>query len=390
MEELSLGSVFSGYGGLDMGVRSAFGELRTLWNCDSEPGPRKILRKHFPDIPNLGDITTVDWREVPRVDVIAGGSPCVDLSRGGRKRGMFSGTESGLWFSMLEGIKTLRPKFVIWENVRGALSADAYCNLEWTKRCVDERTPAQRPAQEKDKPLRALGRVLADLTEAGYDAIWETLLASDLGFCHRRERVFVLAWRSDIDPLQYFPHDGDSTTPRGVLHSTAQVDSEKPREMLPSPAASDEQVRGVMSPEKRRAGGHQVRLGDTLNDQTTTLDNLKDGHHFGKYEDSVRWQEKLYGGPIPAPLEDTSTGSKKLSPAFSEWMMGLPPGWVTDPHIWERNEENAAEVIAGTRNPAARGLQMRAIVNGVVPAQAEAALQIMFDRLNHLLQNQGL
>lgn len=66
-------------------------------------------------------------------------------------------------------------------------------------------------------------------------------------------------------------------------------------------------------------------------------------------------------------------------------MMGLPPGWVTDPHIWERNEENAAEVIAGTRNPAARGLQMRAIGNGVVPAQAEAALNIMFDRLRTVL-----
>lgn len=70
-----LGSLFSGYGGLDLAVEEVFG-ARTVWNSDIEPGPRKVLAHRFPDVPNLGDITTVDWSQVEPVDIIAGGSPC--------------------------------------------------------------------------------------------------------------------------------------------------------------------------------------------------------------------------------------------------------------------------------------------------------------------------
>ena len=94
-----LGSLFSGYGGLDLAVEEVFG-ARTVWNSDIDPGPRKVLAHRFPDVPNLGDITTIDWHEVEPVDVICGGFPCQDVSTVGKRAGIAPGTRSGLWAHM--------------------------------------------------------------------------------------------------------------------------------------------------------------------------------------------------------------------------------------------------------------------------------------------------
>ena len=105
-------------------------ESHTAWVSDIEPGPCNILAHHHPDIPNLGDITQVDWTQVEPVDIITGGSPCQDLSLSGRRAGMRPGTRSGLWESMLTAIATIRPRLVVWENVRGAYSAEAFSLME--------------------------------------------------------------------------------------------------------------------------------------------------------------------------------------------------------------------------------------------------------------------
>ena len=73
MKNLRIGSLFSGYGGLDLALREVFPDSETAWVCDVEPGPCKILAQRFPGVPNLGDITTVDWETVEPVDIIAGG-----------------------------------------------------------------------------------------------------------------------------------------------------------------------------------------------------------------------------------------------------------------------------------------------------------------------------
>ena len=132
---LTYGSLFSGYGGLDMGVQSVLGG-RTLWHCEYDAAPSRILDHHWPDVPNLGDITAVDWTSVPRVDVLTGGSPCQDLSHAGRRAGMTEGTRSNLWVQMREAIAALRPRLVVWENVRGAYSAPADSALEPCPGCV--------------------------------------------------------------------------------------------------------------------------------------------------------------------------------------------------------------------------------------------------------------
>jgi DNA (cytosine-5)-methyltransferase 1 len=184
---LTLGELFAGYGGLGRAVEQVFGaELR--WYSEFDPAPSAIMAHHWPDAPNLGDITKVDWPSVEPVDIISGGSPCQDLSAAGRRRGMTEGTRSNLWAQMREAIAVIKPRYVVWENVRGAYSATAISDLEPCPGCVGD-TRNGKPA------LRAFGRVLGDLSDLGYDCQWRGLRAADVGAPHGRFRVFILARR---------------------------------------------------------------------------------------------------------------------------------------------------------------------------------------------------
>ncbi|MBL3699262.1 DNA cytosine methyltransferase [Leucobacter luti] len=194
---MKVGSLFSGYGGLSLAVERIF-DAEIAWHCEFEDAPSKVLEHHWPGVPNLGDITKVDWSTVPPVDIIDGGSPCQDLSAAGRRAGMTDGTRSNLWVNMREAIAQLKPKYVVWENVRGAYSATAtseedihaaHCYLEQCEGCVGD-GPSGRN-------LTALGRVLGDLHDLGFDAEWCGIRASDVGAPHGRFRVFVLATRRE-------------------------------------------------------------------------------------------------------------------------------------------------------------------------------------------------
>lgn len=183
---MKAGELFAGYGGLALAVHKVF-DADTAWVAEFDPAASKILAERFPGVPNFGDVTAVDWTKVEPVDVLAGGSPCPDISAAGRRAGMTEGTRSNLWVAMREAIAALRPEWVVWENVLGALSAKASSASD----------VEQRPGLVGDRPdgpsLRALGRVLGDLTALGYDAEWRTVRASDVGAPHQRARVFVLA-----------------------------------------------------------------------------------------------------------------------------------------------------------------------------------------------------
>jgi len=162
-------------------------DAEVAWVCDNDPAASKVLAHHYPDVPNLGDITAVNWDTVEPVDIICGGSPCQDISAAGQRRGMAPGTRSGLWTAMADAIAALRPQLVVFENVRGILSAEAHCDLEfgpWDLGGPRDGEPA----------LRALGRVLGDLADLGFDAEWTCLPASDIGAPHQRYRVFLAAW----------------------------------------------------------------------------------------------------------------------------------------------------------------------------------------------------
>lgn len=185
-----IGSLFTGAGGLDRAALQVFPGSSIAWHCENDPAACKVLAHHHPAVPNHGDITQVDWAAVEPVDVLAGGFPCQDLSVAGHRAGLGPGTRSGLWSHMAAAIDILRPDWVLIENVRGILHAPLR-NLE---------QETQGLADDAVAPQRAFGAVLGDLASLGYDAAWTVLRAADIGACHQRARVFVLAYPSPANP----------------------------------------------------------------------------------------------------------------------------------------------------------------------------------------------
>jgi DNA (cytosine-5)-methyltransferase 1 len=182
---MKIGSLFSGYGGLDLAVSRVTG-AEVAWHCEWEDAPSKVLEENFPGIPNYRDVSKVNWHEVEPVDILTGGFPCQDLSLAGKRAGLNDETRSGLWSEFHKAITIIKPQLVVIENVRGLLSAKANSDMEYGSEIMDELEG--RPA------LRAMGAVLGDLAEIGYDAKWTGLRASDAGAPHQRFRVFIVAY----------------------------------------------------------------------------------------------------------------------------------------------------------------------------------------------------
>ncbi len=113
---MRIGSLFSGYAGLDIAVAAVFGG-EVVWHVEYDDAPSKILAHHYPDVPNYGDVTTCDWATMPPVDVLTGGYPCQPFSAAGRRKG--TDDERHLWPYVREAIRVLRPRYTVLENVAG-------------------------------------------------------------------------------------------------------------------------------------------------------------------------------------------------------------------------------------------------------------------------------
>src|SRR5690625_409085 len=88
MTGLKIGSLFTGYGGLDIAVQTLFKGAAIAWNCEIDPAAIAVLEQHYPGVRNLGDVAQVNWGAVEPVDILTGGSPCQDLSDAGKRAGM--------------------------------------------------------------------------------------------------------------------------------------------------------------------------------------------------------------------------------------------------------------------------------------------------------------
>jgi len=185
---MKIGSLFSGYGGLDLAVMNVIGS-EVAWHCEWEDAPSAILDRNFPGVPNYRDVSKVDFTKVEPVDILTGGFPCQDLSLAGKRAGLKDGTRSGLWSEFARAIYELNPRLVVIENVRGILSATAHSDLEQCAWCMGE--------ANGEPSLRALGAVLGSLADLGYDAKWTGLRAADAGAPHERYRIFIIAYRGN-------------------------------------------------------------------------------------------------------------------------------------------------------------------------------------------------
>ena len=266
-EPAPLGSLFSGSGALDMAVAAALARFgvctRLAWVCENDEAACAVLDHHFPSVPNLGDITAVDWSRVDPVTVVAGSSPCQSFSTAGRREGMVEGAHSSLWMSMADAIRTLRPELVFWENVRGALSATAATDFPGPVPCP---WCAQKAGT---RPLRAMGRVVADLDHAGYDCVWREIKASDVGACHQRSRIWLVAWRRGTGTLSVLASQGRTPAdapcealegPRSDVGLLDGFPAAWADDLAHSPvrAAWDENRDIWVSPERLCRDGHQL------------------------------------------------------------------------------------------------------------------------------------
>ncbi|MFF8577268.1 DNA cytosine methyltransferase [Streptomyces albidoflavus] len=348
------------------------------WHAEVDPAASRILARHWPGVPNLGDITTTDWSAVPRVCVLRAGFPC--QRRLGRRppSRTHRPDRSGLWLHVARAVEALRPCLVVIENVRGLLTSPAGApgDVEPCPWCLGD-TPGQ-------PPLRALGAVLGSLAGLGYDAKRLVLRASDVGAPHRRERTFITAWpantlaaRPPASNSADLGHERCGTSRRGRTGSpngdllAADTDGVGRHEGLAEPAARqwghDPVQRGSVAAahdtgRHRRHTGPSPRAGATssrVGGESAAVDGADRGtrgagRRWGAYAAAVARWERLTR-PAPAP---TDAGGR-LSAAFVEWMQGLDAGWVT--------------AIPGLSRPA----QLTALGNGVVPQQAARAVRLL-------------
>ena len=339
------GELCAGYNGLGMAVEEVFGAT-PAWFSEFDAAPSKVLAHHWPDVPNYGDMTKIDWAAIEPVDIISGGTPCQDLSSAGRRAGMNEGTRSNLWVQMREAIAIQRPRYVVWENVRGAFSAEASSSVEQCPGCVGDTSDGR-------VFLRALGRVLGDLSDLGYDCQWRGLRAADVGACHPRFRVFVLAENAN------FTTGGERriAAPGQTKSGRTRTDA---RRRSGTPAAYPNGGR-------RRESDNRHISDSPFGARPAAVPDKSDWgpDAWGVYGPAIRRWESVMGRRSPSPTELNTQGNHRLSPHFTEWMMGLPGGWVTDPSIGiSRND------------------MLKLCGNGVVPQQAAAALRDMLAAFN--------
>lgn len=167
----TVGSLFSGIGGLDLGFERA--GFTTSWQIEIDPINRAVLKNRFPHSTQYNDIRDCGAHNLSHVDVITGGFPCQDLSIAGKRKGL-AGNRSGLFFEVCRILNEIQPSWVVLENVTGLLS----CN------------------DSKD-----FETVIKTLANCGYVGYWRVLNARYFGVPQARRRVFLVAGFGQFPPI---------------------------------------------------------------------------------------------------------------------------------------------------------------------------------------------
>ncbi len=289
---MTVGSLFAGIGGFDLGLERAGMSVR--WQCESDKRCREVLRRQWPEPPIYPDIRTMS--DAPAVDVVCGGFPCQDVSHANsRGREGLGGKRSGLWFEMLRVIRELRPQWVIAENVPGLLSSNGG---------------------------RDFGTVLGGLAELGYGVAYRVLNSAGFGVPQRRRRVFIVGSLGDgrgaeilLEP-ESVPRD---STPRQ-------------RTQLPDTGVP------ALCPTLRSRFDGSPRVGDDLliPRHARTLLRGEGRKHEPSSETLLAWTEtpnldvqedicptlrKQHGGGVPG------VGVRRLTPTECARLQGFPDHW---------------------------------------------------------------
>ena len=163
--------LFSGIGGFSYAAERLVGGFETTQFVEIDTYCQRVLHKNFPNVPIHHDITEFNATE-GQFDVITAGFPCQDVSIAGRQDGIGEGTRSGLFFEVLRLARQIRPKFILFENVRNLLSHSEGETFQ---------------------------QILQEIAKAGFDVEWSVVSAKDVGACHKRDRLWFIAYPSRVN-----------------------------------------------------------------------------------------------------------------------------------------------------------------------------------------------
>ena len=369
---LKILDAFAGIGGFSYAAERLVGGFETKQFIEIDPYCQSVLKKNFPNVPIHNDITTFQSYQ-GEYDLLTAGFPCQDLSVAGSQKGIGEGTRSGLFYEVMRVVRIVRPRFVLLENVRNLIS---------------------------HKQGETFQEILFQIAQAGYDAEWSIVSARDLGACHKRERIWIIA---------YPKHDGFPPSEEQRIHDQAS-DRDKARKdeaiqsQGSSESRSDSNVRGTSqsttaNSESTGTGEHQPRLrrqpeggslqgaGDTnqevsdpTNSDSTRPQGL--GSESQLREGSPEKKASWFGGRLDEqPTNPMCSGLEgQIRPRF--------PGsirWQTTPTSGRLNPRwreylSQPTLCRGDDGLSNRISRLKALGNTIVPACAAVPLQ----RIKHL------
>jgi len=289
-------SLFSGVGGFELGIGNK-GECVGFSEIDKYAS--QVLKYNFPEVKNYGDITKINWSEVPDFDLLVGGSPCQDFSIAGKRAGI-EGERSGLVWEYIRCLKEKNPRYFIWENVKGVMSSRNGFDF---------------------------ANILTVFSETGYSLWWQVLNAKDFGVPQNRERIFICGFRDGSPREIFFERSNDelyykqgTSQGRCILKSPIRSQGDKP--MIIDDFYPD-RVRefGDVSPTLRQGrSGLKVKH----------VDRQTGEWHTEQTETAGALTATMYEG-INA---DGRTGAidnnriRRLTPTECERLMGWPDNWT--------------------------------------------------------------
>ena len=337
---LTVGSLFAGIGGFDLGLERA--GMQVKWQVEIDHYCLKVLEKHWPHVRRYTDIKQVDWSGVEPVDLVCGGFPCQPVSVAGKRKG--TADERWLWPEFAKCLRVLRPRYVILENVPGLLTGNGG---------------------------HAFREVCDDLSNCGYEFEWQIISAADMGAPHLRKRVWIVAYAG----LPESPRWNEATQGQQPVGRWASRSEPASRGDLANTTSLSRNESLGLGINRRQDETEQVRVGSTgtimahpaFDGRTRSGDTRtgRDGLENGGTEIS----DTTYGNVSSRRNKPQSVAEEGDDRETSRsGFLCFDTGQTINQSNWWTTEPNVGRVAHGVP---ARVDRLRALGNAIVPQCAE-------------------
>lgn len=363
-QEITMGSLFSGSGGFEL-AGSIFG-IRPIWASEIEPFPILVTTKNFPEMKHLGDINKLNGADLEPVTIIAGGSPCQDMSIAGKREGL-DGSRSNLFREQIRIIKEMResdraagrtgtqirPRYMVWENVPGSFSSnkgkDFQAVLQEIVSITDEESNVPLPPKGK---WQTAGCIMGD----HFTIAWRVLDAQYWGVPQRRKRIYLVAdFGGNTAPKILFEREGLSgnfTESREAWQRTAGdiktgihktgTDDVECYDISDRRRVADKSEVSPTLTTKMGTGGNNVPIVLENHPQDSRVTIAEDGN-----VPTLTSRMGTGGGNVPLILSQSHCRSeaweyiiRRLTPLECCRLQGFPDNWAEELGITEPTQED--------------------------------------------------